>query len=223
MSGGTVEHGDSLGNHGAIAAGDVQWMTAGSGIIHRKCQRRPHRPDARFSIVGQSAFLAEDDRAAISGSEGSGYSVATDDDGTSVRIVCGNFRGVKGPVDGVAAEPCISTYPSAWQAQDAAGETPAMPSPMCSRSRQILQRIRAAIGADEGVGWADTEPPPKPRTVPGAVRQGDEVTVQADETASASAGFRQPLEEPVAWYGPIVMNTRNSFAKRSGNWTAGHS
>ena len=74
MLAGTVEHGDSMGNHGAIAAGDVQWMTAGSGIIHQEMPKGdPAGPDARLPAVGESARVAQDDRAALSGSEGARY------------------------------------------------------------------------------------------------------------------------------------------------------
>ena len=67
---GTVEHGDSMGNRGAIAAGDVQWMTAGSGIIHQEMPKGDaSRPHARLPAVGQSSVVAENDRAALSGSE----------------------------------------------------------------------------------------------------------------------------------------------------------
>jgi Pirin len=62
---GTVEHGDSMGNRGSIASGDLQWMTAGSG------EGRSCRPHARLPIVGQSSFVAQNDPAALSGSESS--------------------------------------------------------------------------------------------------------------------------------------------------------
>ena len=68
---GTVEHGDSMGNRGAIAAGDVQWMTAGRGIIHQEMPKGDHiGPNARFSVMGQSPVVAQDDRSALPGSEG---------------------------------------------------------------------------------------------------------------------------------------------------------
>ena len=68
---GTVEHGDSMGNRGAIAAGDVQWMTAGRGIIHQEMPKGDaDGPDARLPVVGQPAVVAQDDRAALPGGEG---------------------------------------------------------------------------------------------------------------------------------------------------------
>ena len=72
---GTVDHGDSMGNRGAIASGDVQWMTAGSGIIHQEMPKGDHRrAHARLSAVGQSSVIAQDDPAALPGSRGQGHS-----------------------------------------------------------------------------------------------------------------------------------------------------
>ena len=103
---GTVDHGDSLGNRGSLGAGDVQWMTAGSGILHQEMpkgdpQGRMHgfqlwanlprslkMTDPRYQDV-----LAKD------------VPEVTDDDGTRVRVVVGAFWGKRGPVEGVAAEP----------------------------------------------------------------------------------------------------------------------
>ena len=68
---GTVDHGDSLGNRGTLGAGDVQWMTAGSGILHQEMpQGRPAGPHARLPALGQPALVAEDDGAALSGRQG---------------------------------------------------------------------------------------------------------------------------------------------------------
>ena len=103
---GTVEHGDSLGNQGIIAAGDVQWMTAGSGILHQEMPKG----DAAGRMHGFPlwANLPRDrkmtdpryqDIPTVEIPE------VTDDDGTMVRVVCGEFWGKTGPVDGIAAEP----------------------------------------------------------------------------------------------------------------------
>src|SRR6202047_1914341 len=67
---GSVEHGDSLGNKGKMTAGDVQWMTAGSGILHQEMPKGGARPYARFPTVGQPARVAEDDRSTLSGHSG---------------------------------------------------------------------------------------------------------------------------------------------------------
>ena len=65
---GTVEHGDSLGNRGQMGAGDVQWMTAGSGILHQEMPKGdPAGPDARLPALVEPAIFVEDDQAALSG------------------------------------------------------------------------------------------------------------------------------------------------------------
>ena len=103
---GTVEHGDSMGNRGAIAAGDVQWMTAGSGIIHQEMPKGD--PTGRmhgfqlWANLPASLKMTAPRYQEVKAPE---IPVITDDDGTRVRIVCGTFWGKKGPVDGIAADP----------------------------------------------------------------------------------------------------------------------
>ena len=103
---GEVEHGDSLGNHGALGAGDVQWMTAGSGIIHQEMPRGDR--DGRMhgfqlwanlpSALKMTAPRYQDVSAAD-------IPEVAEDDGTRVRVICGSMWGATGPVDGIAAEP----------------------------------------------------------------------------------------------------------------------
>jgi hypothetical protein len=213
---GTVEHGDSMGNRGAIAAGDVQWMTAGSGIIHQEMPKGD--PGGRMhgfqlwanlpSSLKMTAPRYQEVKAAD-------IPVVTDDDGASVRVVCGNFWGAKGPVDGVAADPMyldVSIPP---------GKRKTLP---VEATRHAFAYVFAGAGKfcnaseplavpTEGVGWADTKPPSEAENRSLVLFDwGSEVTVQADEN-----GIRfllvsgQPLEEPVAWYGPIVMNTQEQL------------
>src|SRR6186713_3031022 len=103
---GTVEHGDSLGNRGNLGAGDVQWMTAGSGILHQEMPRG----DAAGRMYGfqlwanlpASLKMTEPRYQGITASQ---LPVVRDEDGTEVRVVCGRFRDTAGPVKGVAADP----------------------------------------------------------------------------------------------------------------------
>ena len=103
---GTVEHGDSMGNRGAIAAGDIQWMTAGSGIIHQEMPKGD--PEGRmhgfqlWANLPASLKMTAPRYQEVKAPE---IPLITDDDGTAVRIVCGSFWGKKGPVDGIAADP----------------------------------------------------------------------------------------------------------------------
>src|SRR6476620_8826732 len=103
---GEVAHGDSLGNKGKMTAGDVQWMTAGSGILHQEMPKgdaagRMHG----FQLWANLPAALKMTRPRYQDVKGSEIPAITDDDGTTVRIICGNLWGKSGPVDGIAAEP----------------------------------------------------------------------------------------------------------------------
>jgi len=209
---GEVAHGDSLGNKGRMTAGDVQWMTAGSGILHQEMpagdeQGRMHgfqlwanlpaslkMTDPRYQDIPASAIPE-----------------VTEDDGSKARVICGEFWGKTGPVDGVAAEPRyvdISIPPN-------------------KRKRIKVETTRNAFAyVFAGAGTFSDASKPQAVLTESAVDhnappaydarnhslvlfdRGDEIVVQA-----GPEGIRfllvsgQPLEEPVAWQGPIVMNT----------------
>ena len=103
---GEVSHGDSLGNRGTLGAGDVQWMTAGSGILHQEMPRGDARGRMHgFQLWGNLPAARKMTAPRYQDVSGTDIPEVTDDDGTRVRVVCGDFRGVTGPVDGIAAEP----------------------------------------------------------------------------------------------------------------------
>jgi quercetin 2,3-dioxygenase len=213
---GTVEHGDSLGNKGAIAAGDVQWMTAGSGIIH---QEMPKGDDVGrmhgFQLWGNLPSSHKMTAPRYQEIKSNEIPEVTDDDGTRVKVVCGEFWSQRGPVEGVASDPIyldISIPP---------GRTKTLP---VETVRHAFAYVFAGAGKfcnaseplsvpTESVGWADTAPPAQAEDRSLVLfDSGDEVTVRAGEE-----GIRfllvsgRPLEEPVAWYGPIVMNTQEQL------------
>jgi len=210
---GTVEHGDSLGNQGAIAAGDVQWMTAGSGIIHQEMPKgdqigRMHGFQLWANLPASLKMTAPRYQEV----KAPDIPVVTDDDGTEVRIICGSFWGKTGPIDGVAAEP-IYLDVSVPQ-----GKRKTLP---IETTRHAFAYVFAGSGnfcnasgplavPTESVGWLDTAPPAQAENRSLILfDRGDEVTLQAGED-----GMRfllvsgKPIQEPVAWYGPIVMNTQ---------------
>jgi quercetin 2,3-dioxygenase len=215
---GTVSHGDSLGNSGSLGAGDVQWMTAGSGILH---QEMPEG-DARGRMHGfqlwanlpSSLKMTQPRYQDVSSAD---IPEVTDDDGTRVRVVCGEFWGQRGPVDGIAADP---RYVDVWV-------------PPGQRKVLAVETSRHAFAyVFEGSGtFRDASEPRDVKTegvsaAPASSAgeagnrslilfdRGDEVVVRAGEN-----GIRfllvsgKPIEEPVAWYGPIVMNTREELQR----------
>jgi hypothetical protein len=103
---GTVDHGDSLGNTGSLVAGDVQWMTAGSGILHQEMPKGD--PQGRmhgfqlWANLPKSLKMTDPRYQDVKSGD---VPEVTDDDGTKARIVVGDFWGKRGPVEGVAADP----------------------------------------------------------------------------------------------------------------------
>ncbi len=213
---GTVEHGDSIGNSGAIAAGDVQWMTAGSGIIHQEMPKgdqngRMHGFQLWANLPSSLKMTPPRYQEVKSGE----IPRVTDDDGTEVRIVSGNFWGKSGPVEGVAADPMyLDVTVPAGKRRTLAVET----------SRHAFAYVFAGAGKfcnaseplavpTEGVGWADTTLSTEADNRSLVLfDRGDELTVQAgDEGIRFLLVSGKPLEEPVAWYGPIVMNTQEQL------------
>jgi redox-sensitive bicupin YhaK (pirin superfamily) len=142
---GTVEHGDSMGNHGSIAAGDVQWMTAGSGIIHQEMPKGDQAGRMHgFQLWANLPASLKMTPPRYQEVKAPDIPVITDDDGTHVRVVCGSFWGKKGPVDGIAADPVyldVSVPP---------GRRKKLPR-LCvrvRRRREIQQCVGSACGAD---------------------------------------------------------------------------
>ena len=103
---GTVEHGDSLGNRGALGSGDVQWMTAGSGIIHQEMPRGDeHGHMHGFQLWANLPRALKMTTPRYQDVNARDIPTVTDDDGTHVRVICGSFWGKRGPVEGIAADP----------------------------------------------------------------------------------------------------------------------
>ncbi len=209
---GTVEHADSLGNKGSLTSGDCQWMTAGRGIIHQEMpkgddQGRMHGFQLWANLPSSLKMTAP----RYQDVKGNDIPVITDDDGTQVRVVCGEFWGKRGPVDGIAADPIyLDVFVPAGKRKTLPVET----------SRHAFAYVF------DGAGSFRDASEPKPVATETATGQivrtpdatnrtlvifdrGDEVVVNAGEQ-----GVRfllvsgKPLKEPVAWHGPIVMNTQ---------------
>src|SRR3984957_20541275 len=210
---GSVEHGDSLGNKSKMTAGDVQCMTASSVIRHQEMPMGD--PNGRMHVyhlwanLPPSLKMIDPRYQDIPARE---IPEVTDDDGTKVRVICGDFWGKKGPVEGMAADPSyldVSVAPG--QHKRLKIET----------TRNAFAYVFAGSGT-----FRDSSEPRAVLTESGVdpnaapvydvnnhslvlFDRGDEISVQSGEE-----GIRfllvsgKPIEEPVAWYGPIVMNTQ---------------
>ena len=103
---GTVDHGDSLGNRGSLGAGDIQWMTAGSGILHQEMPKGDQAGRMHgFQLWSNLPASLKMTAPRYQDVQGKDVPEVVDDDGTTVRIVCGSFWGKTGPVEGVASDP----------------------------------------------------------------------------------------------------------------------
>ena len=215
---GSVSHGDSLGNKGSLGAGDVQWMTAGRGILHQEMPQGDEKGRMHgFQLWANLPSSLKMTKPRYQDVTAESIPEATDDDGTRVRVVSGSFWGKRGPVDGIAADP---SYLDVWV------------PPRQRKTLPVEMRSNAFAYVFEGSGtFRDASPPhgvltDRPGPVEHTVREqtgnrslvlfdtGDEVTVSAGED-----GIRfllvsgRPIEEPVAWYGPIVMNTKEELTQ----------
>ena len=214
---GEVDHADSLGNEGKLAAGDVQWMTSGSGILHQEMPRGNANGQMHgFQLWANLPRDLKMTTPRYQDVEAKEIPVIQEDDGTVVKVIVGNFWGKTGPVDGIAADPQyldvfvpagvkkilpVDTYRRAFAyVFEGAGVFAGASAP----SGVLLEK--EVMGEEVNIRDLSGN-----RTLV-KFDTGDSVTVQADEE-----GIRfllisgKPIEEPVAWHGPIVMNTQEEL------------
>jgi quercetin 2,3-dioxygenase len=208
---GSVEHGDSLGNKGKMSAGDVQWMTAGSGILHQEMPKGDaHGRMQGFQLWANLPASLKMTDPRYQDIPSSAVPEVTEDDGTKARIICGEFWGKRGPVEGVAADPAyvdISVPPNTRQRIKV------------DVTRNAFAYVFAGAGTfrdgsePRAVLTEHTEVPEAAPTYDARNHslvlfdRGDELVVQAGpEGVRFLLVSGKPIEEPVAWYGPIVMN-----------------
>jgi redox-sensitive bicupin YhaK (pirin superfamily) len=214
---GNVEHGDSLGNRGNLGSGDVQWMTAGRGILHQEmpqgdAQGRMHGFQLWANLPSSLKMTAPRYQDIKAGE----IPEIVDDDATRVRIVCGDFRGKRGPVEGVAADPRyldISVPPGKRKTLAVELERHAFAYVFegSGNFRAASQPFGVLTEKTDGENEILVREQTGDRSLV-LFDSGDEVTVQAgDEGIRFLLVSGKPLKEPVAWYGPIVMNTQTEL------------
>jgi len=215
---GSVEHGDSIGNKGVISSGDIQWMTAGSGIIHQEMPKGDQKGRMHgfqlWANLPASLKMIPPRYQEIKSADIPGI---TDDDGTHVRIVCGNFWGKKGPVDGIATDPVyldVSVQPGKRKSIPVDTRNNAF-AYVFSGSGKFFSASDLLAVPTERVGEISTlssfEADNRSLIL---FDSGDEITVQAGEEGIRFLFISgKPLKEPVAWYGPIVMNTQEELRR----------
>ena len=214
---GNVDHADSLGNSGSLGAGDIQWMTSGSGILHQEMPKGNSQGQMHgfqlWANLPSELKMTDPRYQDVSGTE---IPNILEDDGTIVKVIVGSFWGKTGPVDGIAAEPQyldiyvppgvkktfpVDTYRKTFAyIFDGSGT-------FRDASKPYGVRVEKEVAGEE-INIRDMS---GNRTLV-QFDSGDEITVQA-----GPQGMRfllvsgAPIEEPVAWHGPIVMNTQDEL------------
>jgi len=213
---GTVEHGDSMGNKGVIAAGDLQWMTAGSGIIHQEMpkgdesgsmggfQLWANLPAARKMMAPRYREVKSPQIPEVALENGS-----------KIRIICGRVKDVEGPVRDIVIEPeyLDVTLPpdTEFSHRTARGHTVFAyvirgKGYFCKEKNPFTYEVAGEnyfdIQRDPFVGNGGLV----------LFADGDEVMAVTDKDAVRFLLISgKPIREPVAWYGPIVMNTQEEL------------
>lgn len=193
---GSVEHGDSMGNSGVIGAGDVQWMTAGSGIVHQEMpQKGKGGKIGGFQLWANLPAKEKMCAPKYRGVPAKDIPVVKTKSGASVKIICGEAEGVKGPVHD------ITIRPEYLDVSVPAGKT---------FERDFKDGINVMAYVFEGGGELCGENAEDRHMV---FFSGKGVV----EAKAGKKGMRfllisgKPIKEPVAWYGPIVMNTQEEL------------
>ncbi|MEM7438181.1 MAG: pirin family protein [Pseudomonadota bacterium] len=214
---GDVDHADSLGNEGSLGAGDVQWMTAGSGILHQEMPRGNAAGQMHgfqlWANLPRDLKMTDPRYQDVKAAE---IPEVVDDDGTRVRVIVGNFWGRNGPVDGIAADPQyldvfvpagvkktlpVDTYKKTFAyvfEGDGAFAYASAPTGILLEKEVMGEEVNIRdMSGNRTLIKFDT---------------ADSVTVQAGEHGVRFLLISgKPIEEPVAWHGPIVMNTRQEL------------
>ena len=214
---GLIEHGDSMGNKGVIGAGDVQWMTAGSGVIHQEMPKMSptgtmwgfqfwaNLPASRKMMAPRYRDVKATDIPEVEL-----------DNAVRVKIIAGEVAGIKGPVSDIVIEPAMLdvTIPpgNKFTHNLPAGHTAFA---YVLSGAGYFDECRDAFAREmTGEGWwdVDRDCTCRAETVILFEHAGDAIKVETtDKPVRFLFVSGRPLGEPVAWYGPIVMNTQEEL------------
>ena len=224
---GEVEHADSLGNKGILGPGSVQWMTAGSGIVHQEMSMGDTQGQMHgFQLWANLPASLKMTNPRYQDITASDIPVEIDDDGTVAKVIIGKFWGKTGPVDGVAANPMLLdiSVPAGKRKVfkvDTRSNALAYVFAGSGQFRDASDPVGIKVEKEFQGKEMNIRDQSGDRTL---IRfgAGDEIQVQAGEE-----GLRfllmtgRPIQEPVAWHGPIVMNTQAELAQAFQELNAG--
>jgi hypothetical protein len=206
---GGVEHRDSAGNHGTIGPGDVQWMTAASGIVHEEWHEREFTRRGGTMEMAQLwvNLPAKHKMAAPAYQDIRSAQIPVVDVGTgsSVRVIAGEFRGARGPAR-------TFTPINVWDARLTAGGRVELDLPDGHTALLAVLRGKVSINGDESAG---------PAELAILERAGTRVVLEAGEDATVLVLSGEPIDEPVVGHGPFVMNTPDEIRQAFSDFHSG--
>lgn len=213
---GDVEHGDSMGNKGIISSGDIQWMTAGSGIIHQEMPKG----DADGMMLGfqlwanlpKSRKMMEPRYRDVKSRQ---IPELVLENGTKIKIICGKVGGQEGPVRDIVIDPeyLDVTVPAGSEFLHPTKRGHTVFAYVIDGKGYFCQEKNSFSYEIEGINYfdMDREPYESNETIV-LFEDGDQVMVSAeDEAVRFLLVSGRPIGEPVAWYGPIVMNSEEEL------------
>jgi quercetin 2,3-dioxygenase len=216
MLDGYVEHGDSMGNKGIISPGDVQWMTAGSGIIHQEMPKGDKNGFmGGFQLWANLPAKEKMMKPRYRDVKKNTIPEVKRNDGTTIKIISGIVDGVQGPVNDIVIDPeyLDVTIPAGTAFIHSIKKIHKVFAYVID-GQAYFDRGKDSFAYEiEGTNYFDF----KRECIIGSknvvlYEQGDEINIT---TINDSVRFLlisgKPLNEPVAWYGPIVMNTREEL------------
>ena len=193
MLNGEVEHGDSIGNSGVIRSGDIQWMTAGSGIIHQEMPRRYEGLMQGFqlwvNLPAKKKMIDPKYRGIVNDQV-----PVLEKEGAEIKVIAGRINGTRGPVRDLVVD---VEY---FDVKLAASKTFEHPT---ARDDTVLAYVV------EGSGYLDNELIGSRECA--LFSEGDTIKIKAKDDIRFLYVSGKPLNEPVAWGGPIVMNTQEEL------------
>jgi quercetin 2,3-dioxygenase len=192
---GAVRHRDSVGNAGEIGPGDLQWMSAGRGILHEEMPQVRPEGVAGFQLWVNLPAKQKMNAPRYQNIHAHEIPVVERNGGATVRVIAGTIDGTRGPITGIVAEP------SYLDVALANGGSLALPIPRSHSAFAYLFEGEARVGAE------NTLPVTAPKLIVWV--DGDSIEVHADnKPARFLLVSGKPLNEPIARYGPFVMNTQ---------------
>lgn len=213
---GDVEHGDSMGNKGNISAGDVQWMTAGSGIIHQEMPKGNSKGQMMgfqlWANLPKKSKMMDPRYREVKRKD---IPIISMPDGITIRVICGEVNSTQGPVQDIVTDP---------EYLDVEIPTGKSFTHLVKADHTVLAYVIDGEGYFDssripfdhdvaGINYFDMKPPCVCGN--GTLILFDEGTYVTVTTKNHSVRFLliagKPIKEPIAWYGPIVMNTKEEL------------